>query len=220
MRILSKFKDYYDGCQSIDREKTPLYLRNQSEYELTNSDEDKQWSKLLRFVNCNFQILGFCGKLIPVMVVPGKVIYSSWTGKQEPGICYLEAKSYLEANPIRSERDIYSEANRRLNEENWKDYMSSFNFNNTYDHLFRRFNTPLLLIKPSIQYTYNPKIYINPNLQDIGWHRHMHPTVCYQEIDMYLSNQLAKQVDPLPMADVYRRDAAGFDNMSFKKRKK
>jgi hypothetical protein len=38
----------------------------------------------------------------------------------------------------------------------------------------------------------------------------------WQKIDMFLGNEMAVQRDPLPLDDVYRRDAHGFDAFSFK----
>ena len=51
----------------------------------------------------------------------------------------------------------------------------------------------------------------NPELGKLGFARFYDSYTAYQMIDQYMSGQLAKQMDPLPMDDKYRIHAAGFD---------
>lgn len=60
----------------------------------------------------------------------------------------------------------------------------------------------------------------NPRLLDYEFIKVFDPIAAFQEISMYLGNNMAKQVDPSEnFSDDMKRDAAGFDKWSFRKHK-
>ncbi len=86
--------------------------------------------------------------------------------------------------------------------------------------LHREYESPVfrLPVKPlptgvEAKIVFNPT---DPNLGSLGFASLVPPAQAWQRIDMFFGNELAKQVDPLPLADEYRRDARGFDAYSFK----
>jgi len=58
---------------------------------------------------------------------------------------------------------------------------------------------------------------VNPCLKDLSFSSVRHPHLLAQDIDQYLGNQMARQVDPIPVrTQELIRDAHGFDDKSFK----
>lgn len=77
MRIISKFKDYYDSVQAYGQDHELVFLRQQSEHQIFRSLDNgikplpHEFEKYLKGVQLwkktNFRggVIGFCGKLIP-----------------------------------------------------------------------------------------------------------------------------------------------------------
>ena len=69
MRIISKFKDYYDGCQNgIDKE--PVYVRHTRELMISNEQDraimieaGKTLNDKVRFLSCGIGLRQACHKI-------------------------------------------------------------------------------------------------------------------------------------------------------------
>lgn len=91
------------------------------------------------------------------------------------------------------------------------------------DELFIRHNAPIMLVYNHNDYTFhkNSTLYLNPRLNEFNFITQFDPIAAFQEIAMYLGNNMAKQVDPSTnFSDDLKRDIKGFDKWSFRKHKK
>lgn len=83
------------------------------------------------------------------------------------------------------------------------------------DEMFISSNSPIIL---AYKKHGNLIVEINPNLSKYNFASKIDPFTAFQEISMYIGNNLAKQVDPtVNFTDEMKRDIAGFDEWSFKK---
>jgi hypothetical protein len=82
-------------------------------------------------------------------------------------------------------------------------------------------NAPVFIIRPKAG-DWSSGIYsieANPYLRDIGFMRVLDPYTIWQEIDMFMNNQLANEADPGVVPDKYRWIQRGFDEkISFRTR--
>jgi len=241
MRLISKFRDYYDVAQASDIESKPLYMRKnelikfKSGSYVVNADHvmvDRLGAALTMYEALPSSaygkrvVLGVCGVLTPAYVWDGYFL----RGASELAMLLATRKSDAEWPSDRKAEEkkwrASAEAMRKGDATNWlsrgkctlkgwKTFEADFSADlaKAHDVVFRDFDVPLFLISSKHG---DMVIELNPNLKDLGYHRVEGAFILWQRIDMYLGNQLAKQVDPLPMEDKYRRDAHGFDDKSFK----
>ncbi len=268
MRLVSDFKDYYDGIQGMDTDRKPMYVRKNHLEFIASADNARRTelaplSAVFRAaptppqeLAVKTRLLGFCGVL--------KLIYVY------DEHAYLSVLELLEA--VRSEReprrtdDAFSNAHDHgmsfhsahqawryrqhaakrhaddkthvmgagdrvfypFNERGWSAWSNSEGrlLSAGHDELFRLLQTPVFVYRGKrLRDTFVPAVSRsqggnvverNPVLKDMGWQRQVDPYTAWQELDMYLGNQLAVQEDPAPLSDELRRDAHGFDDRSFK----
>ena len=105
-----------------------------------------------------------------------------------------------------------------FNKHGWAAWSARFEGMKISDDVNRSFDfSPIILInlfegnRDVLQLTQNP------NLGNCGFASILDPASAYQELDMFLGNNLARQPDPIPArTDELIRDAHGFDHTSFK----
>ena len=85
------------------------------------------------------------------------------------------------------------------------------------DELFIKYNAPILLVYES---HWGGTITLNPRLNEFNFITKYDPIAAFQEIAMYIGNNLAKQVDPTTnFSDDLKINSHGFDKWSFRKHK-
>lgn len=226
MRIISKFKDYYDNVQyaNIDTDPKLVYVRETKEVD----------NKLLNHFACgniayniNYRFfidtfyVGFCGKVYPglqlEMFKEIKHFYSF-----ESLISYI---ANFDDAKLNCQQNISNKVTKRIKNEIIEDvnkYIHSYHNIEKFGEginigvdTFEKHNTPIILIKGKWG---SRKVYINSNLGMVNFGAMFDAYSCYQEIMMFLGNDLAKQIDPTTnFTDEMKRDIAGFDEWSFKK---
>lgn len=251
MRIISKFFDYYDKAAPFDHEDGLIYVRNTkqipiksnsgyySDYFSINSDFflDKSvinsYDEFVRLANnqpkptiCHTGLIAFCGKIYPY--------YHLWINNKT----YFSLKAIqtdLNDNFSKYSEDISDYYQSKLNFEiiclknffKKKVYASrkyvdvlSFDDNNgkpLSDDFFREFDAPIVVLKGG----YDGGLVINDRLSQYNFISQVDPCTAYQEISMFIGNNLVKQVDPTTsFSDDLKRDIHGFDKFSFRKPKK
>ena len=230
MRILSNFNDYYDGVQKsfVGEENPKIFLRK--------SKDDRVKIKLpcRRYVHgFRLGIIGFCGKLYPFFV---------YEVKGHPG--YIPTGFLSLSNHYKLTYD-YDEIFQYM--DNHKKCCYFFNgasksqvFNDVFDlthskkllDVFVEQSTPVFSVSLA-EYDEDATGYketsweidTNPCLKDFKFQTLFDPFTAYQEIDMFLNNELVNDESGKQITDnVILRDAKGFDSWSFKtlpnKRKK
>lgn len=168
MKIVSKYKDYYDGIQSMGFDKSIVYVRHETvksvkkpkSYKsyLQNSEDTLELDRInletgdykpnQEHIDCSELEVGFCGKLYPAIIfkhiknekeIGKKVFYS--TGSVLNYIKQLK-KNY---------KSLYyrcSFYNYYLDEPTTKfldDYFEQKKYDNTYESWFQEFETPIFI---------------------------------------------------------------------------
>lgn len=226
MRIISKFKDYYDSAASfgVDFEcvfervsKTLPFKFDRNQY----TKSPKYPFPVLSFHDPRSyhsptlypQVLGFCGKLIPFIEVrkvgePSRFIYSEAE--------FLEEK----------------ESNWAISESSWSFKDNSFSVNSiagvkkffSYDFkeleiFFTKYHTPIFIYRTQKdRYSNDLEIELNPKLAEIDFYRIKDAPTTFQEIFMFLSGVLGKvEKDTVNISDQDKIKQHGFDKWSFRK---
>lgn len=199
MLIVSKFHDFYDSIKAFGIDKTVVYQRKQERFIYKKgpgmwsdwSYDDKHFA--------GARIIGFCGKLYPVLVKDNKIIYDKKEALKLQKRTYVWSKDELGA--------CFSE------------YLT----NPELLKIFRDKNTPIFLYGDYLDNKYIPgksqELIINPRLKDLGFQSVKDPVTAFQEIYMFLSGVLG--VPERPMIKISDKEMAkkkGHDGKySFKK---
>lgn len=81
------------------------------------------------------------------------------------------------------------------------------------DDIFLHEKAPIIAVDGDL-------IRINPNLRKMDFHTIMDPFTAYQELSMFLGNNMAQQLDPVPKTtDELKAHAHGYDKWSFRTHK-
>lgn len=251
MRLISSFRDFYDGAQGADREREPVFTRKTVEENISWGDKRRQaelepfwslgntdnlpWCDGFSRAEVHSVRVAFCGK--------GYVFYK-WD--ERLFTTPMELEEYVRALPPRKDDPYGGNPQKALlktfgelsddrgirvygaplpTRKNWE----RLNFQSVVDmptELFRREGTPILSWGSQMdmyeRYRVHgtdggPILVKNPNLQKMQLHRVWPVAWVWQELDMFLGNQMATQFDPSSArTDELARDYHGFDDMSFK----
>lgn len=226
MRIISKFRDYYDCIQRLGQDQSIVYLREKKVIEV-------EWP----FPSCSGyygpydkhlarpRVIGFCGKIIPLVEMRADE-------ESPPFLCW-DAEA----------TDAFMQAHMRAHE--WQDYRRSrwsqrSNFREffeecaqrerSFEYLFRDHHSPLFVAGGGTSKKYGkPKIVFNACLKDVQFYTQFDSYQAFQEIAMYMGGVLGThgghktKYKGKPMSsEVSDRDLAaakGFDKFSFRKEK-
>lgn len=186
--------------------------------------------------------LWFCGKIYHFFEFDGVMFYdlsklSSYITSDEfqreitdinfPELKHID-KDLIEENFNQKNIGFYSELGSSvLGYDSWE-----FAKNNRYikdqnqiDKVFIEINSPYFVDKDVPMYTRARRsniLIINPNLKQYNFEKIIDPMTAYQEISMFVGNQLAKQKDPDPIntgGDKILASEKGFDQWSFRTKK-
>jgi len=196
MRIISKFKDYYDGGSSYGIDMERVYVRETKEIEIAD-----------RFYATRFYVIGFCGELYPFKMKnyisdPKKdTIYDDDMFKFK-FIKYPKDDIYkLDKYEIHTDIKRYNEIK---NDKELKSY-------------FMKYKTPVFFVNFN-----NRKLTLNSMLKQYGFFKVKDTIQAYQEIYQYISNILVENPEiKVPVgSDLDLLKSKGFDaKYSFRKEK-
>jgi len=215
MKIYSKFHDYYDGVQPYDSSSQIIYKRHQISVEnFPFQDIDLPY---VRHTNA-WQERYLCGKIL----FCGRA-YSFW--RVEEKCCYSpkEVISQLRrvSPQLNYDIDIISgkTPSKRwyeLSPKTWKSYLAETNLN-PGNEIHIKYDCPVMVYLEGGWEGKNELI-LNPRLSEYKFQKIMDPFTCYQEIEMFLGNDLAKQIDPnIHISDELKAQSKGFDKWSFRR---
>lgn len=222
MRILSKYKDYYDGVagtMGIDKtiiyDRTVIEFENKQEYpQQFKKDKTFNHKKSNRFHSLDLYcvdskyyddgspfIIGFCGKL-----------YVGWKFYKGDKCDFTYDENIIKEN---------------VKNKKWSSNLSDdLNYIKNYDSidLFREYNTPIFILDNNNQdYVYrkycgNSKFTINGNLKEYLFYKVFDSFLAFQEIQMFISGVLGVGENTMvEIEDKYKIKKHGFDEWSFRK---
>ena len=227
MKVISKFKDYYDSVSHQYLDKEILYLRETRIMEISRKTADTlpavHYDGYVRYENLRLQrdflvnasIIGFCGKLYPFVSVK---------------VMSTEQTHYL--YDIESFQQFAKEYGMKLKEERgrwrWRsydfcymsDYVRFFNNIEKYENLskfFVDYQVPCFKYSMVSGRTY--KLTLNPPLKPYGFMKVKDPFSAHQELYQFVSGYLNQPTQPMvQISDKDKIHKHGFDKWSFRQK--
>jgi hypothetical protein len=214
MRIISKFKDYYDGIQGIDGiDNTLVYCRTYTKIpnsELPNEFKHARFSlindniigrintfSLKRnniYSDCASFIVGFCGKL-----------YVGWKlYDKDNNVTITFDNKYVETIVESMYRNKLSVVINNI---------SNYNCFN----IFKKYQAPIFILDN--RNVINSELIINPILKEYQFYKKFDSFSAFQEIEMFLGEKLGSTEKIIDINDKYKLTQYGFDKYSFRKEK-
>lgn len=239
MRLVSKYHDYYDGAiRTSASDKSFVFVRKQEEVLIDGLEsvhvyyEHRKGNEHIAFES---GIVGFCGKIHPYVRVTNWNQSFDEYGEHK---YFYEADSLFEAYPClakvsknRYSRYYYTDNEKKF--EKWlKDGTVSY-WKGSYcaceDPKLKNFFTEHRVAYFSL----DPRKYrreghmanVYPILKDLGFYKKKDSYSAFQDIEMFLTNELVKPDEIAPeiqatITDKLKVQSKGFDKWSFRKMKK
>jgi hypothetical protein len=214
MRIISKFKDYYDGGASFGVDVTHTYIRE---------------SKDINYIKYPYycDVIGFCGKIYPfdnaISILnddPKQFTNYDTDYKFEQ----YKDDSYNERYRLVKEDGkywtFYSHLMEHKSPHSKKEYFDIIRSDKKLLEIFLQYSVPIFHIGHVPGY-YEKILTLNPCLKDYAFYKIFDTIQAFQEIQMYISNVIVsdtKVVVPVGSDNVIR-DSKGFDKWTFRKMK-
>ena len=218
MRIVSKFKDYYDNGMKYGQDKTHTYVRNTKEVPLeiksiylsTSGSYKNKPEDIIYF----YGVVGFCGDIYPFI----KWHYNNDNAKS----CITYDKDEiveLTTRHIDNKKRLFYNKKSYINEE--LEYFNNLKNNKKLKSLFLKYRVPIFsMINESLNYISKPNtLELNSNLSNLEFYRVVDPFQAYQKIDMFIGNELAPRDEiEVPVgSDKVIAASKGYDKWSFRK---
>lgn len=212
MKIISDYHDYYDVVQHQHYDDNIVYVRKSKNSEREVSLELKR--RLFVPYGRSIIFVCFCGKVYPVYILKdnfGHVKKISYTPFNE-----LVENSIHQILIGWNSRNLSGVAN----------YVNAVTSSIIKQNFFVELNIPLFTIKQkypreNVGTDLDKCLFIldiAPNLADLQFYSIFDTYSAFQEIEMYMSNQLVVHDSPDQIKDDrVLRDSKGFDDRSFKK---
>ena len=241
MRIISKFRDYYDAGQVYGQDPDLVYVRRAEKVPLVDphlSVVERLGKKLPRRRDFRLtlepNLIGFCGKVYlgyeanaTIHAPMGSFSLHTWLHSPEDFQKFFSGKARKALAP-----NFYEKPRRKrwgtpyLRFKNVKEAYANFP-SEALTELFHSLNSPVWRVQFSRASSMlnklgqNPEVEINGSLRDTEFYRVVDTYTAYQELSMYVGGVL-RRAEPIcaEISDLSMRDKKGFDEWSFKTRPK
>lgn len=220
MRIISKFRDFYDGVMRTGMDREVVYLREEKRIELTeNLGFDFGTEDSGNFYSVKLLVLGYCGQIIKALDLsydikrPDTLTHTRY---RRVFFDYDEFKSFMLANGYCRKWDFDP---GRI----WSGKFERFRRFDTskLNDIFHRYQTPLFLVTHKTKYSTNgiTTIHLSPSLQKIGFQTFKDPYTTYQDIFQYVAGVLNRpETKMVKISDKDKIAKHGFDKWSFRQK--
>jgi hypothetical protein len=182
-------------------------------------------------------VVAFCGKLYPgYKTLEGEVFYS--TERMERSFNKIielnepehpKYRTYTSSMSNSTWKSRVSFLNKKtdlsrhryfggpsLAHNSWANFVENTNLSINSD-AFRALKAPVFVLYIDHR-SQHAEIVVNPQLKDFNFATQLDPYTAFQELSMYLGNDLVDQMDPnIERTDDLIRDQKGFDKWSFRK---
>ena len=239
MRIISKFKDYYDSALAFGQDKTVVFVRD-NQYLDPKRPENKILETVLPKFNINTKtknntqiafgpvLVVFCGKLYRGVMCNRKTKPEPIKGlvyqldENETKVFYKcdELEDYLTLYGMKlpEERKYFWQTDR--NSDNLKTYLANQGTLELSEYcISNRFVTLTFMEDVATDnYRREQTWYANSSLSHAQFYKVFDSFSAYQELDMFISGTLPQSTAmPIQIEDKYRIQQHGFDKYSFRK---
>ena len=229
MRIISKFRDYYDCVQAMGQDSDTIYIRDKKEVVL---DEFPFPTRNIRqpygSVYMSQFVIGFCGKIYPVVKLSNG--YASYHDRRLPEsctkFCYNLAEidayydKYVKKKEVKEYQGTGSKWSSYTKRKEWKAYFEEYaKIQGQFEDIFRTNNTPIFVAHYGGRYSNSEHTIIyNGELKSMEFYRIFDTYTAFQEIAMYVGGILGMPSKPIPeVSDKDMVTAKGFNKWSFRK---
>ena len=229
MKIVSKFKDYYDLAQNQGHDNSLVFRREQREIpketapavfrrlsdtlkSLSPKGFELIWTKAYQFFRVSSGAVLFAGKVYPYAKIRIQHRYKSLF-EEKPVFFY----DYASLCAVLTEHQIdlkKLEQRPRWGDDQSRDWEAFFNLRGdarwldilTQEHM------------PVLSWTrHGDDLYLNSKLADLHFYRALDSWQAYQELSMFLGNIAAPDRVPVEVEEKYRLMQHGFDKWSFRR---
>ena len=230
MKIISKFRDYYDCITAYGIDDTVFYKRLQKQFnikkttdywgnELTNYQIYRTWMdkrelKRAKVEKIKLFSIGFCGKMYPMVQVeylPTDGLYGSH---------YQDSRCFYHSDRLFNELERCQFFKDTPDRKRYKSKIYNY-FNKTdkvSEKFFVEYNCPTFALR--LFDNVEAVITTNPRLSDYYFESVIDPFSAYQRISGFISGVLGtKENELVQISDLSMRDKKGFNEWSFKKMK-
>lgn len=245
MRIISKFKDYYDCGMSWGQDSSLIYLRIPQEKEgevyVASPELEHFWDRSK--APSQEYVIGFCGKVYGCIAQLNRVKKEKFIfGRSEKVIELVEHHCYNIEDVDRhvekfyddEQKEVYYSSGKRSkfrNSYNYtvmrKDYTNRrlacedfFSFfeekRNSYFHHFVDNKAPIFVQYEKTKYEKN-RVVINEQLSKFNFAKLFDPVIAYQELSMFVGGMASPEKTIPNISDADLIEAKGFDGWSFRK---
>ena len=232
MRIISEYRDYYDAIQATGQDQTLLYLRQLEMQELKKwpfpvlgHHRYWQWWSRLPSPFLRQYVVGFCGKIYPVVLFGGTPEHNIYCHTIEDVDAFVEGHYKEKAveeyrHPLKKtyHHRHWDAGHARKVFEKWFEEMKAKQ--NAFVSIFEQHKCPVFIADCHTGRHGDEKcIMYNGCLKDLEFYRVFDPFSAFQEIAMFLGG-MAMPLKPIPhLSDEIIAASKGFDKYSFRKDK-
>lgn len=215
VRIISKFRDYYDGVMKTGMDREVVYVREKKNIVLKDAlDINFSTEHTSSYTKVELVFLGYCGAVYKIYVVS-----TSWNDHPETRDVFHtfeECKAFCLANNVGS-RHEFGEARW------WPSVYQKFRDFDTgrMVELFHKFQTPLFVVSHTYSYRKPDKtvITLGPCLKDLEFQRIKDTYTAYQDIFQFVAGTLNKPENKMvKISDKDKIAKHGFDKWSFRQK--
>jgi hypothetical protein len=230
MKIISDFHDFYDPVRQMDTDKNNIYVRKTSEIIVNASSfkvEDENFYKLNRQYHLRDSVkikmfhLGFCNNIYTGIKVDKNIC-----GDTSVSIHYGDFDQIKKLFDEIGKPFSYRPRKYKMMDYRTKRLTEAFESSNMnkLKELFLKHKVPVFVALSNYNEKYcyqtDKKIILNPRLQDWEFFKIKDIYTAYQDISMYIGNNLVDdRNNAWPIEDKLKVQAHGFDKYSFRKEK-
>jgi hypothetical protein len=247
IRIISKFKDFYDSVQATGQDRTVVYIRKIEEvkgypFPILHSYANNvigfiRGSKAYTYSNnpevridIQCHAVGFCGKVYPLLKISKlkttrrikKKVFAEWDYPYTICFSLNDVDEYVKNNFAKSLFEAYKD-NKFKHNSIWENWFRRKNFEEHFEKMEQIKDKHENLFRKHnapvfVASVKDHKVYYNASLKDVEFYRVFDPFTAFQEIAMYYGS-LAVPLKNIPkIDDLTMLQAKGFDpKSSFRK---
>jgi hypothetical protein len=215
MRIISKFRDFYDGVMKTGMDREVVYVRETVEVPLKESfgiDFSTKYEGSYYKIETFY--FGYCGEIRRVMVV--STWYPDCEKTRDVFFQYEEFKEFMLNNNIGSKYDF---GERRWWPSKYQKFMDLDT--SKMKELFHTHQTPLFFLNHVHSYRSPDKtiLTMGPSLQGINFQKIKDAYTTYQDIFQFVAGTLNKPESKMvKISDKDKIAKHGFDKWSFRQK--